>query len=193
VKNVANYVLFNVGWYFAISGAVAGRPWLGPLAFGVIVIGHLALVEQRGRELRAILLIGLLGTLADCGLHALGATQYAVPIEGWPAWLVPPWITSLWVGFATLPRFSLGWLSGRPVPAIVFGAIGGPVSYWLGVRFGAVQVGPAPWVTWCALTLEYAVAMPLIMQLFPRTAGNTIPTEPLPYGDRRLQIERGSA
>jgi hypothetical protein len=167
VRKLANFILFHVGWIAAVEGAASGLPWLGPAVFAVVIAVHLALVDRRGAELGAIAVVALSGTLADSGMKVIGATVYAVPIEGWPAWLVPPWITALWAGLATLPRFSIAWLRGRPALAALFGAIGGPLSYLFGTRFGAVAVGSEAAVTWVALTVEYAVALPLVLTLFP--------------------------
>lgn len=171
-RKAVNLVAFNAAWFAAVGGAAEGHLWWGPAAFAAVVLVHLALVERRAAELGFLLAAGIAGTLVDAGLHAAGATGYPTSPGGWPplglpAWLPPPWIASLWVGFATLPRFSLAWLRGRPVAAALLGAVGGPLSYLGGARLGAVAVAADPWWTIGLLAIEYALVTPLLVQLAP--------------------------
>ena len=46
--------------------------------------------------------------------------------------------------------------------AVVFGAIGGPMSFWGGLRTGAVGLADPEVATWVALSVEYALVMPLL-------------------------------
>lgn len=167
MKKLANFVLFQLGWFVAVAGAAQGRVWIGPAVMALVVAVHLGFVPQRSRELLYLLIAGLLGTLTDTVLVALGLLEYPSSNPVWPSTIPPPWITALWVGFATLPRYSLAWLIDRTWLAIAFGAIGGPLSYLGGVRIGAVHVGAAPAWTWVALAVEYAIATPLLLRLAP--------------------------
>ncbi len=169
-KNLLNFGLFQLFWFAAVVGAGSGHLWLGPFAVAVFLGLHLMMVPagvERLRELGYVLAVGLAGSLVDSGLHAIGATVYPTSREAWPFVVVPPWIASLWVAFAMLPRFSLGWLAGRRRLAVLFGAIGGPASYFAGTRFGAVAVGDVPLLTWGALAVEYAILMPIMLRLAP--------------------------
>ena len=165
MRNLWNFVFFQAGWFVAVEGAARGSMWAGPAAVAVVALIHLLLVSGRGRELLFLLGVGLAGTLVDSGLAWLGATSYPTSTEAWPYAVVPPWITSLWLGFATLPRRSLAWLAPRPRLAVLFGAIGGPLSYLAGVRLGAVGVGADPLLTWGALSLEYALVTPVLLRV----------------------------
>ena len=142
--------------------------WLGPLAVLAVVTLHLFFVvrpTERRWELGYILVVGLVGMLADTGLGVVGATRYPTSEAVWSLALVPPWITGLWVLFATLPHHSLDWLRGRPLLAAGLGALGGPLSYLAGTRFGAVAVGDEPLLTLGALAIEYALVTPLLLRL----------------------------
>lgn len=169
MKNLANFLLFQSVWFAAVLPAADGSIWIGPLALAVFVSVHLGMVaaNQRAAEMRYLALAGLLGGLADTVLAALGVTAYPSSADAWPYLVPPPWILSLWVAFAALPRFSLGWLRGRTLLAIVFGAIGGPLSYLGGARLGAVEVNAEPWITISGLAVEYAIATPLLLALSP--------------------------
>ncbi|MFT7169041.1 MAG: hypothetical protein ACI80K_002177, partial [Paracoccaceae bacterium] len=52
----------------------------------------------------------------------------------------------------------------RRLLAVALGAVGGPLSFWSGSRLGAVEL-PAGWLTLGALSLEYALVMPVLLRL----------------------------
>lgn len=195
MRSLVNVVQFKGFWLAAVWGAAQGVLWAGPVALLVLLVAHLRLVPagEREAELRYVLAVGLIGAVLDTGLHAIGATTYPTSAAAWPHLLVPPWIVALWVGFATLPRFSLHWLAGRPWLAVLFGAIGGPLSFLGGTRFGSVAIGDSTWLTLGALSLEYALVMPLLMALAPasrsRQSGAEVEEEPQPV----LAADEGSA
>lgn len=169
MKRLANFLLFQIGWTIAVAGAARGAIWLGPVVMAVVVGVHVGMVSDRARQLRYILLVGLFGTLADTLLASLGATSYPSSAPHWPFAFAPPWISALWIGFATLPRFSLAWLAQRPWLAALLGATGGPLSYFAGVRMGAVGVSADPLLTWASLAVEYSLATPLLLHFAPRS------------------------
>ncbi|MBL8858342.1 MAG: alpha/beta fold hydrolase [Planctomycetes bacterium] len=168
MKRITNFALFQVGWFLAVGAAARGSMWAGVLAMAIVVAIHLALVADRKREAGYILVAGLIGTVADTVLSILGVIMYPTSEAVWTQWIVPPWISALWLGFATLPRFSLHWLVGRPWLAAAFGAIGGPLAFWGGMRLGAVAPKPDSVITWIVLAVEYAIATPLLLWLAPQ-------------------------
>lgn len=181
MRNLLNFLLFQIGWFAAVGGAARGSMWMGPVVMGAVVVIHLSMVKDRVRELCYLLAVGLAGTLIDSALAGLGVTCYPTSGEAWPYAIVPPWITVLWIGFATLPRLSLAWLAPWPRWAVLLGAIGGPLSYLGGVRIGAVGVGPEPLFTWVGISLQYAVATPLLLlHAPPRTSGGGEGVHPRP-------------
>ena len=174
MRNLANFALFQLAWFAVVSTAAEGRMWIGPAVVAVTLAVHFRWVARPGEradEAIYVIAVGLAGLAADTGLGLLGATAYPTSAEAWPWVAVPPWIVSLWVLFATLPRHSMAWLHGRPLLGAAFGALGGPLSYLAGTRFGAVAVGDSSLLTWGALALEYAVAMPLLLAFAERRSG----------------------
>jgi hypothetical protein len=164
VSSALQFVAFQAFWFAGVLGAGAGHAWLGVLALVPYLAGMLA--REHGRVALASRWIGagVLGSLADCGLAAAGLIRYPTAGAGWPTWLVPPFIVALWIAFATLPHVSLAWLAQRPRLAVLFGAVGGPLSFAAGVRAGAVDSGASPQATYAALALEYALATPLLLR-----------------------------
>lgn len=174
MKNAVNFLFFNVCWFAAVEGAARGSVWIGPAAFALMVGVHLAWATPRGERVRESLYlaaVGCVGLLADSAMQAAGLIDYATAGTPWPYLVVPPWIVSLWIGFATLPRLSLAWLTRRPMWwAAVLGAIGGPMSFFAGTRMGPIAAGDELFATLGVLAVEYGVLMPFMLRLAPAHA-----------------------
>lgn len=183
--NLVNFALFQAVWFLAVLGAADGRPWLGALAAALLLPLNLAFVPagRRGRDVRMWCAVGVLGLALDSAL--LGAGLVGFPDVARPAgpsavWdhVVPPWIVALWVAVGTLLRASLGWLRGRPWVTAACGAVGGPLSFWSGVRLGATEM-PAGWLSVLALSVEYAVLFPILLAATgDRRSDSAIPGPP---------------
>jgi hypothetical protein len=168
---VTNFVIFQLVYAACVLGAVEGNHWLGPVAGAVLLPINLWFFRRkdRGGELRLWLLAGVLGFVLDSGLLSLNAVGFPdvtriAPDAAISAWLVPPWIVTLWVAVGTMLRTSLSWLRDRPALAATLGAIGGPFSFWTGTRLGATEL-PLGWGSYSLLSFEYAVVTPLLLRI----------------------------
>lgn len=161
----ATAIGYQTVWLCAVAGAGRGSSWPGVTAGVLFVAAMLATAERPAHEATlAAAAIGA-GALLDGALAMSGWLRYAA---AWPAAaFAPAWILALWVAFATtLPTLLPAWLRA-PLPAALFGAIGGPLAYLGAARgFGAVAfVAPGPALT--ALALGWAVAMVLLTMCLP--------------------------
>jgi hypothetical protein len=163
-----NFVAFQLGWFACVLGAANGLPWVGPLAVLGAVALHLARVRRPLPELRLIGLAMALGLLVDSLLLATGWLSY--PAGLWLPGMAPYWIVAMWALFATTLNVSMGWLRGRPLLAVVMGAIGGPLSYLAGEKLGGIELS-ARVAALSALAFAWAVAMPLLMKAAERLDG----------------------
>lgn len=168
---VVNFVVFQVVYSACVLGAARGWLWLGPVAGAVLLPINLLFVPKGRRlcELRLWAICGALGFTLDSGLLASGLIDFpsiarVMPEAAASGWLVPPWIVTLWIAVGTMLRTTLGWLAERRLLAVALGAVGGPLSFWSGSRLGAVEL-PAGWLTLGALSLEYALVMPVLLRL----------------------------
>jgi hypothetical protein len=162
--NVANFIGFQAGWFASILGAAAGRPWLGPIAVIVLVIGNMSVRRRWTSDATLYIVAGLLGYLADSALVLVGAMSFPDHAAlGRPGTV---WMAMMWMNFATTLQASLGWLKGRYVLAAGFGLIGGPLAYWAGERFGAVTL--AGWPALGAVGIEWLLATPLLVWIAQR-------------------------
>ena len=163
-----NFVAFQLGWFACVLGAANGLPWVGPLVVLALVALHLARARRPLQELRLIGLAMTMGLLLDSLLLATGWLSY--PTGLWLPGLAPYWIVAMWALFATTLNVSMGWLRGRPLLAVLMGAIGGPLSYLGGEQLGGIEL-TAPVAALSALAIAWAVAMPLLMWAAERLDG----------------------
>lgn len=158
-RGVANFVQLQVGWFACVLGAAAGLYWLGPAVVAVLVILCLRFSLDRRRDAELVLGLGLLGTVIDSTLSALGLLTFA---GSFVAWLCPPWITALWFHFGTQRETLLRLAAERPGLVALVGAVGGPLAYRAGVELGAASFHATnPWQSWLALALVWGTILPL--------------------------------
>ena len=155
---VVNFVAYQIAWLACVLGGAHALPWLGVAITAVAVAIHLALVSTPGRDALLILAVAAIGAFWDGLLAGLGLLQY--PSGMVLPWLAPVWIIALWAGFATLLPVSLRWLLGRGWLAALFGAVGGPLAYYAGMKLGAVSF-PDPVAAFAALAGGWAILTPL--------------------------------
>ena len=121
-----------------------------------------------GRSIGYSILAALIGLVWETLLIQIGVV--VVPHGELLSGVAPPWIVAMWALFAITLNYSLGWLRGRWILATILGAIAGPLSYWAGVRMGALEfVDPVKAVI--ALAIGWGVATPLLLALAQRFGG----------------------
>lgn len=80
----------------------------------------------------------LSGLLLSAGVVIDGTLQFigfiSFTSSGYP---IPLWLAVIWLALAALPHHSLAWMKRRRFLPILFGAVGGPLAYWSGVRLEA--------------------------------------------------------
>jgi hypothetical protein len=167
-RALINLGAFQAGWFSCVLGAANGYPLLGPYVVLIVVALHLAVATRPGPELLLIAVAGLLGVLFDSALLRTGWLTYSSGVL-W-ATVAPYWIVAMWLAFATTLNVSLRWLRGRTWTALVFGAIGGPLSYLAGARLGGLEfIRPAAALP--ALAVGWAVVTPLLVWLAAKFDG----------------------
>jgi hypothetical protein len=162
-KRLLNFVCFQVGWFACALGAAHGRPVLGPLVVGVLLILQLPLVPAPGKQVRFVLAATLLGWLIDSGLACGGI--FTFPSGGMLLGLCPLWMAALWANFAGTLHLCLDWLRRRYWLAAALGACGGPIAYYGGQRFGALQLGGDAALSLLLIAVEWALVTPTFVYL----------------------------
>ncbi len=157
----------QVGWLACAHGAARGLPWLGPLTVGIYLVLHLLWIPQRGRELKTILVTGVLGLGIDSLKKVTGLLTYQPGLVEVP-WLAPFWIVAMWMLFASALNTSLKWLQGRYWLAAPLGAIFGPLSYVAGAGLGAVRFNHSMTLSVAVLALVWGSVVPGLVWLARR-------------------------
>lgn len=165
---VANFVLFQLGWFACILGAAHGWPWAGTAAVGAVVAWHLLRAPQPLEELKLVAAATGIGLVWENALMHAGLVRF-VTSYAFDA-LAPVWILAMWSLFATVLNVSLRWLKGRWLLAVLLGAVAGPASYYAGVRMGAAVL-PQPLAALIALSVGWAVLTPMLLLAAQRWNG----------------------
>ena len=161
-----NLGLYQAGWFAMVLGAARGYPWAGAAAGLTLLTCHLLLVRERKPEILTVLFIGILGTVAD-SIQAF-AGVFVFESGYWSSWVVPFWLTVMWMQFATLFHFALGWLSGRYILSAILGALGGPAAFWTGERLGGVIFPMGDFHSLLILAAAWFVLLPLCVLVADR-------------------------
>jgi len=165
---VINYALYQIGWFACVLGAASQRPWTG-LAIAMILIGvHLALSEARAIEVRLVVLATTVGVVVEMIQIAAGTYRFTsgTLIDALP----PPWLLAMWAQFATTFRFSLRGVITRPLPAVLFGAAGGPIAFLAGEALGAVTMLPPLGFGLLRLSISWAIALAIFSAVVRRVS-----------------------
>ncbi len=160
-QNLINFVVFQVGWFACVLGAARSKPWVGPLATVPLLAVHFWGIEAPAIEARFLLTVLAIGWLADSVEERLGLLDYG-PAGRLASWLSPLWIASLWLLFGSTFHRCLGWLQGEVVLGVLFGGVGGALSYLAGVRLGAVRMTEPKLPRLVGLGCVWAVLVPFL-------------------------------
>jgi hypothetical protein len=152
---VVTFVVFQVCWLASVLGAAHDRAWLGPVCVAAFVAVRWAAVGCRAREMLAVAAGAALGYAADGLATAFGLLRFA----GEPP-LAPGWIAGLWIAFAVTLDC---WPWRRRAVAALCGAVGGPLCYWAGARFGALQLGEPQWRSLTAIAAGWSGVLPAML------------------------------
>lgn len=162
---VINVLTYQIVWFLCVfMGNVGGFLSLFLLAL------HLLRSRCAREDLKMMFVLLLIGLVVDGAIRYGGIISFKV--DGFP---IPFWLAVIWLALAILPHHSLNWLKGRPVLSIVFAAVGGPLAYWAGVRFGSAEFNSPVPVSLALLAVVWAVLWPLAMA----AANHILPRERL--------------
>ena len=165
---LANYTLYQIGWFACVLGAASHRPWTGCL-IGMVLVGvHAALSVERVLEVRLVVLAIAVGTAVEMIQMAAGTYRFTSGTVNDA--LPPPWLLAMWAQFATTFRFSLRSVVTQPVLAALFGAAGGPIAFLAGERLGAVTLLPPLAQSLLRLSISWAIALVVFSAVVLRIA-----------------------
>ena len=166
--NVTNFLLFYAAWPACVVGAAKGVPWLGLLVTLVLLSLHKIYIWQHTSEFKFVLVAAVIGTLGDALPIATGLVSFPSPANEWALGIWPVWYVCLWLTFPTTLRFSLRWLLNKPTWAAIFGGIGGPLTFFIAARIGAIELGQQPALSLSTVGLLWALYMFVFAEIHKR-------------------------
>lgn len=156
----SNLIGYQAAWFANVYAAARGFAWVGIAAALVFALAQWSVSTHKRNDSRLMLLALVLGIAIDGGLSLSGRLEYA---SAAPALGAPLWILAMWVAFAMTINHSLAFLRDRWWMAALLGGIGAPLAYLGAARgFDAVAFAPPRWHGMLALSLGWAIALPLL-------------------------------
>ena len=163
---IANALLFQALWFASVFGASRGIIWPAAIICLVFLVWHFRFAKPHASDVTLVLTGIALGLLIDSTWIQLSIMQFAIP---WPSSeLAPIWILFLWIGFPLTINHSLALIKSSYLKAAVFGAVGGPFSYFVGRKMGAVEYLLQPLLVSAMLAAVWVITMLLLVKLANR-------------------------
>lgn len=153
MKTIANAAAYQLSWLLAVLGGNMGACF----AVGLLLL-QLAFSSVRMADVRMMLLLLFIGLVVDGTLHQIGFISFKE--TGFP---IPFWLIVIWLALAITPHHCLSWLKKRTFLSAIFGALGGPIAYWAGVRLGAATFNWSLPVSIVMLAVLWAALWPSVM------------------------------
>jgi hypothetical protein len=156
-----NLAFFQLVWIMTVLGVTMNHLWLGPTSFAFFLAVHISISRAVKTDLILIAVAVAAGMIIDTIYIRSGLFRYVanVPWQG----IAPFWILILWANFALTLNHCLSWLHGRYKTAAMLGFIGGPLSYFGGVKLGAAQLTAAPVSAFLIVGVCWAAITPLLL------------------------------
>lgn len=161
-KSIINVLLFQTGWFSCVLGAAYDQPFYGSLLAILIIVWHILRSPQGTREFILVLAALFIGLVWDSYLVSTGWIKYHTGMLH--PYLAPYWIVIMWGLFATTLNVSLSWLTERPWLQIVFGMTGGPLAYYTGSLYGALEFNNST-AALSALAIGWGILTPLLFYI----------------------------
>lgn len=143
-RRLLHTLLFYLAWVACLKSVALQNYWLGCSVVGSVVAFHLWQSSHRWADLLSLVMALTIGPLSDMLYLQLGLLEYT-QVHSNGAYFPPIWVFSLWALFgANLHLFA--WMHGKWKWALLFGGMGGPISYLSAIRLGGGHLlQPFPW------------------------------------------------
>ena len=153
MRQLINVAIYQLIWFLCVllgdRGGLIALPLLG------LHVAHSSSPPADLKMMGFLLPAGIVidGTLCTAGFFSFPA----------PAHPIPFWLAVVWLALGTLPHHSLAWMQNRLLLSALFGAIGGPLAYWAGVRLGAASFNLPLLPSLLILSLVWGLLWPIVM------------------------------
>lgn len=160
---IINAILFQITWFACALGSANNLLWPAIISCAVLAAYQLHPKNKHPNDIKLIVVAILMGLIVDTAWIQLGMISYSTqsPFEA----IAPLWIIILWIGFALTINHSLSWLTKHPLLPAATGLIFAPLSYFAGVKFGALTFTADPIVITLSLGVVWAICMTVLVKM----------------------------
>lgn len=135
-KKLLNFIGFQIVWWVCVFFA---KEQIGFYLFASTLITALALhfcliAKSKLKELLFFIVITSLGLVIDFELNDKLFTSGGQKVFNFPLWLI-----GMWAFYPSLIPHSLNWLQNRLFLQVIFGGLGGALTYYAGVSLGVLK------------------------------------------------------
>ena len=160
LNKIINFIAFQVIWLIAVIGAANEKLLPTVLAVAAFCCWQLSAKRRHQDDLPLLGFAIIAGLILDSAWQALGLIQYNLPIP----MIAPIWIILLWITLALSINHSMIWLKKSIWLAILFGAIGAPMSYYAGSKLDALSYPQGLFTINILLAISWALVMIIFTQ-----------------------------
>lgn len=155
----ARFWLLTVGFdiYWGLAVALRERLWL---ALWVVALCAWWLTPRAVKG--PLLLVSIGGIALDSLWLGLGLFSFSNSA------FFPLWMAALWLAFACWWWLLQQRFAFRFPMLVPIGALGGPFSYFVGERLGAMTLHQPAWLVFSALAVGWALFLPLVSRILAR-------------------------
>lgn len=138
VNRVFSTIFFYFAWTLCLYEASISHTYYSLLLIIGFISYYFYFSSNRKADLLLVMIVLTLGPLSDILYVQLGVLNYHSQLQD--SFFFPPWwVFSLWALFAVNIHL-FAWLVNRWFLAVLFGAIGGPLSYLSAIRIGSASI-----------------------------------------------------
>lgn len=163
INNLINLALFQGVWFITVIGAAEGNAWYGITGLSCFVCIHYLIAHTVKADFLLAAVAILLGLIIETTLIQTGVLNYLHSITS--PQFAPLWILILWANLALTLNGCLRWLQGRYMLAALLGAMGGPLTYFGGMKLGAATTDLPVATTLGVIAVIYAFVTPLLLRI----------------------------
>ena len=155
-EKLLNAVLFQTVWFVCV---LAGDSW-ALISVSVFLLVHWLLITTSRAEWLLIVGVVSSGIIVDSVHIALGVLTVIDQTSSSEISLIPIWLICIWLAFSLTLCHSLSWLQQRLGLAVLLGAVSVPLSYWAGIKLGAMELGPQGYLGFVIMAGVWSLLLP---------------------------------
>ena len=170
INVLINAMLFNAVWIACVAGSAKQLLWPALLSCGILAAYQLHPKNRHPNDLKLVVISIILGIIVDSIWVKLGYMDFTDkrPFDTFS----PAWIIVLWVGFALTVNHSLKWLVAHPLLPALTGAIAAPITYFAGIKIGAVVYTESVTIVSIGLAIAWGAALTILVEVGKRDWSN---------------------